>query len=187
MSKRIDPINAPISRRQLHAKHGYRLIMALTFMLVAAGCSASRDTTPTPATPTREVATERSVVVTPTEEPTATDLAPTPADDTTHPDAEVYALLESNQCLSCHMVGDRGNSLAGPSLNGLSERIDTYGLDQSAEEYVYEALVNPAAYLPDSCPNGQCVNMMPSYADRLSEDQLNAMVAFLLNLPAESD
>jgi mono/diheme cytochrome c family protein len=98
----------------------------------------------------------------------------------------MYALLEANQCLACHTVGDRGNSLSGPSLNGLAARIDTYGLAQSAEAYIYESLANPAAYLPASCPTGQCANIMPSYADRLSNDELNSLVTFLLSLPSES-
>jgi mono/diheme cytochrome c family protein len=98
----------------------------------------------------------------------------------------MYALLEANQCLGCHAVGDRGNAAVGPSLNGLAARIDSYGLGQSAEAYIHEALVDPAAYLPASCPTGQCANIMPSYADRLSDDELNALVAFLLSLPSES-
>jgi mono/diheme cytochrome c family protein len=116
----------------------------------------------------------------------ATTIGTLPAEATATLGEGMYPLLEANQCLGCHTAGDRGNGVVGPSLNGLAARVDTYGLAQSAEAYVYEALVDPAAYLPASCPSGQCANVMPSYADRLSDDEVNALVAFLLSLPSES-
>lgn len=143
------------------AKLGCRFAMVLASIVFVAACSATSGGAPTEADTT-------------------------PADATTTHSTQMYALLEANQCLACHVAGDRGYGVSGPSLNGMAARIETYGVAQSAEEYVYEALVNPAAYLPASCPTGQCANVMPSYTGRLSEDELNALVAFLLSLPNEA-
>ena len=160
---------------------GCRFALVLAFTIVAAACGA-----PTAEPPFGEVGPEATAVVTPTREAVATDIGTIPAEVTAPLRVEMDAVLEANQCLSCHAVGGRGNRAAGPSLNGLAARVGTYGLAQSAEAYVHESLVNPAAYLPASCPTGQCANVMPSYAERLNDDELNALVAFLLSLPSES-
>jgi mono/diheme cytochrome c family protein len=161
----------------MRAKIPYSLALVLAFIVVTAACGTADGGAPA-AEP------QATPVVTATRE--TTGMPAIPADATATLSTQMYALLEANQCLGCHAVGERGNAAVGPALNGLAARIDTYGLAQSAEAYVYESLVNPAAYLPASCPTGQCPNVMPGYADRLSDDELNALVAFLLNLPSES-
>lgn len=157
---------------------GCRVALVLAFTLVAAACGSGGGA------PTAEP--EAPPVATATREAAASALPALPAEVTADLSGEMYTSLEANQCLGCHAVGDRGNAAVGPSLNGLAARIDTYGLGQSAEAYIYEALVDPSTYLPAACPTGQCADVMPSYADRLSDDELNALVAFLLNLPGES-
>jgi mono/diheme cytochrome c family protein len=165
---------------------GCRVIAVLATLIVAAACSAAGGDGPTAAPPSGEAGPETMAVVTATGESIASALPTLPAGATADLSGEMYAVLEAHQCLGCHTIGERGNGVVGPSLDGLAARIDTYGLAQSAEAYLYEALVNPAAYLPASCPTGQCANVMPSYADRLSDDELSALVAFLLNLPSET-
>ncbi len=157
---------------------GCRVALVFAFTLVAAACSSGGGA------PTAEP--EAPPVATATREAAASALPTLPAEATADLSGEMYALLEANQCLGCHAVGDRGNAAAGPSLNGLAARIDTYGLGQSPEAYIYEALVDPSTYLPAVCPTGQCADVMPSYAGRLSDDELNALVAFLLDPPSES-
>jgi len=168
----------------MRAKRGDTFILIVVLLAVTAACGAG-DGAPTTETARSAVGPAATVSATATSKSVAAD-SHTSTDANALSRAEIDALLEANQCRVCHVIGAAGNSLAGPSLNGLAERIETYGLSQSAEAYVHASLVNPAAYLPDSCPTGQCANVMPSYATRLSADELNALVAFLLSLPAES-
>lgn len=170
----------------MRAKLGWRLAVVFASIVALVACSTAGSAAPTAAPPRSEAGPGAAVVATATRETVADDIPTLPADAVADLSVEMYALLEVNQCLGCHTVGEQGNGVVGPSLDGLAARVDAYGLAQSAEVYVYESLVNPAAHLPASCPTGQCANVMPSYADRLSDDELNALVAFLLSLPSES-
>ena len=52
----------------------------------------------------------------------------------------------------------------------------------TAEEYLYESIVDPDAYVVDGFRAGQ---MLPIYEDRLSPDQIDALVTYLLTLTDE--
>ena len=80
-------------------------------------------------------------------------------------------------CSACHSL-QKDTVLVGPSLAGLSERAgDTIpGLD--AEAYILQSINEPDAYLNEGYPN-----VMPdAYNQMLSEEEMNALVTYLLSL-----
>jgi mono/diheme cytochrome c family protein len=76
-------------------------------------------------------------------------------------------------CTSCHTVTERP-SVGGPSLMAIGsaagERID--GAD--AKDYLRESIVDPTAHYAPGWGEG-----MPSYAAVLTDDELEALVAYL--------
>ena len=49
----------------------------------------------------------------------------------------------------------------------------------TAEEYVYESIVNPTAYTVETYE--EAGKMPQNFAEKLSEDEIRALVAWLLN------
>ena len=79
------------------------------------------------------------------------------------------ALAASNGCSACHSVD--GTVLAGPTWLGLGDRVD--------EEYIRASIVNPNAVIAE----GFAAGIMPlTYADSISEEDLDALVAYLASL-----
>ena len=84
-------------------------------------------------------------------------------------------------CNVCHSVrpGDDG---VGPSLAGIgtnaADRVP--GLD--AAGYIRQSIYLPDQYVVEGYPAGQ---MLPIYRDRLSEEELEALIAYLLTLTEE--
>ncbi|MFV0260200.1 MAG: c-type cytochrome [Acidimicrobiales bacterium] len=81
-------------------------------------------------------------------------------------------------CSVCHSVrpGDDG---VGPSLAGVATRASTRvdGLD--AEGYLRQSILLPDQYIVPGWPAGQ---MLPIYRERFSDEQLDAVVAYLMTL-----
>jgi hypothetical protein len=112
--------------------------------------------------------------------PTAT---PRPIEGT-----DAAELLLNSGCTSCHQIGALGEAhKVGPDLTNIAavaaERVP--GL--SAADYVRQSIVEPNAYIVPTCPNGPCIpNIMPqNYAETLSPEQIEILVTYLLEQPAE--
>jgi cytochrome c2 len=81
-------------------------------------------------------------------------------------------------CATCHRVNSEA-PLIGPGLLGIATRAAERVAGESAEEYLYLAIVQPDAYVVAGFPN----NLMPeTYADVWSAEELGDLVAYLLNL-----
>ncbi len=79
------------------------------------------------------------------------------------------SLAASNGCVACHSTD--GVAGAGPSWQGLSASVDA--------EYIRTAIVNPNVVIAEGYVEG----VMPStYADTLSEEDLDALVAYISSL-----
>lgn len=81
-------------------------------------------------------------------------------------------------CASCHnpLTEDR---LIGPGLQHIGVRAATREPGMSAVEYIRTSIINPDQYVVDTYPN----NLMPeTYADLLTEQQINDLIAYLLTL-----
>ena len=81
------------------------------------------------------------------------------------------------QCHVCHSL-EAGQTLVGPSLAGMSAAAATRQEGMSAEDYLYQSIVAPDAYVLEGFHGG----MMPSiYTKHLDAQQLADLVAFLMS------
>jgi cytochrome c oxidase subunit II len=85
------------------------------------------------------------------------------------------AVFEEQGCGSCHALADAGSTAeVGPSLDRLQEQADEAG--RPLEEFVRESIVNPDAYVEP----GYSADVMPETFADLPEEQLNALVDYLV-------
>jgi mono/diheme cytochrome c family protein len=96
--------------------------------------------------------------------------------DTVSAGREVFETGGNSQirCSACHTLD--GSRLVGPSLLGMGDIADQRAPGQAAEQYLYESIVDPAAYLVEGYEN----TMPGNFRDTLSEDEISAVIAFLL-------
>lgn len=82
-------------------------------------------------------------------------------------------------CFACHAIDGRGGQRA-PDLSGLALRAGTRVPGVSAQEYLEGHIRQGSGYplftVPDYAP------IMPPFDDRLSDDEMAALVAFLMTL-----
>lgn len=90
-------------------------------------------------------------------------------------------------CTACHSL-QPGVQLAGPSMAGLAERAaqtlaspDYTGSATDVEGYLRESIVSPSAHLvPGAMFSAEGTSFMPNtYADSLTEEEIDQLVAFL--------
>ena len=91
-------------------------------------------------------------------------------------------IWESEACFACHNLEVSQVDYAGqngPNFADLHERAGSRVADMTAEEYVYESIVSPRAFIVETYEE---VGQMPqNFAEKLSEDEIQALVAWLLN------
>lgn len=92
------------------------------------------------------------------------------------------AVYSAAGCGGCH--GQDGNpAISGPELAGIAQFGADRMPDLTAEEYIRLSIVAPSAFLAPECPTGACPDIMPrTYGDTLSQEQLDALVRYLLSL-----
>jgi mono/diheme cytochrome c family protein len=83
-------------------------------------------------------------------------------------------------CNSCHTLADAGSSSdIGPNLDQLADAAGGRRRGVSAEEYVRESILEPNAFVVQGFRGG----VMPSdYGERLSDEQIDALVDYLLRV-----
>jgi cytochrome c2 len=81
-------------------------------------------------------------------------------------------------CRICHSL-EPGVRLVGPSLAGVGTRATTRVAGVPAQEYLHQSIVDPDAYVVDGFVKGQ---MLRDSAQRLTEEQIQDLVAFLMTL-----
>jgi ubiquinol-cytochrome c reductase cytochrome b subunit len=77
-------------------------------------------------------------------------------------------LFNSQGCIQCHTIQGRTSNKQGPDL------IMTIKKDKPTKEWLKVQLMTPQEHNP--------MSIMPSYAGRLNDDQMNAMIDFLSSL-----
>ena len=97
---------------------------------------------------------------------TATSSAVPNASSTDH----IKSVIADNNCLLCHRVGREGGDIA-PSLNGVGTK--------RTPDQIRAAILTPPAKTSAGAPNP-----MPSYAGKLSEEDLKNVVHYISELPA---
>ncbi|MDX2140986.1 MAG: cytochrome c [Chloroflexota bacterium] len=92
--------------------------------------------------------------------------------NTADPIAYGATLFQTRGCVGCHSfepagaVGDEG-----PNLTGIASRHDA--------AYIYQSIQMPGAVIAPQCPEGPCEQSMPNFGDILTDDQIDALVAYL--------
>ena len=89
-----------------------------------------------------------------------------------------YAFL-TNECTDCHEIS--GISAGGdcPPLDGIATRAGERIQGYTAEEYILESILFPAAYKVEVEKD---IRMPPTFDEELTESQINDLVSFLLTL-----
>ncbi len=87
-------------------------------------------------------------------------------------------LVEQVGCTACHREG-AVNHIA-PSYDGIAERAATRRPPLSAAAYIYESITQPLAYVVE----GYNPSMPQNFAQRLSEQDLGDIIAYLLTTTA---
>jgi hypothetical protein len=129
---------------------------------------------------TNAAATPRASA-TPPATPLSTTVPPTPR-PIEGEDAET--IIRNAGCGSCHAIGELGEGhKVGPDLSFIGLTAESRVPDMSAADYIRQSILDPNAYLAPECPNGECLpNIMPQdYATRLANQQVDAVVGFLLD------
>jgi cytochrome c2 len=79
-------------------------------------------------------------------------------------------------CAGCHTFAPAGsNGTIGPNLNQLKTQAGKLVPGKSAQEYVRESIEDPSAYIVKGFSNA-----MPSFKGRLTDQQINALIDYLL-------
>ena len=96
------------------------------------------------------------------------------------PAAELFAeagasLFTENGCAGCHTFGPaNATGTTGPPLDDLAAQAQALG--REPEEFVRESIVDPDAVVTEGYPAG----VMPKTFGQLPEEQVNALVQYLL-------
>jgi mono/diheme cytochrome c family protein len=99
-------------------------------------------------------------------------------------------LYQSNGCNACHgdPAGDPALAVVGPWLGNIGNDAGDRVPGQSAEQYIYESILNPDAFIAAECPNGPCAEpsvMRKDYGNVLSEQDMADLIAYYLTLQSE--
>jgi glucose/arabinose dehydrogenase len=81
-------------------------------------------------------------------------------------------------CNTCHTFGSQPGATVGPSLTELRDVAATRIPGLSAEDYVRQSIVSPNAYVVSGYQSGL---MYQEYGKRLTPEQLDSLVAYLLS------
>jgi ferredoxin/coenzyme F420-reducing hydrogenase delta subunit len=81
-------------------------------------------------------------------------------------------------CRICHSL-EPGEDLVGPSFAGIATRAATRVPGMTAEEYLYQSITDPDAYVVEGFPAGQ---MVPNLDEILTEEQIADLIAFMMTM-----
>lgn len=85
------------------------------------------------------------------------------------PEERGQNLFTTLGCVGCHMINGQGGNV-GPDLTEVYEK---------GEDYIHEAIITPNAVIAE----GYQPNIMPAtFGDRLSEEQINEIIAYLASV-----
>lgn len=82
-------------------------------------------------------------------------------------------------CFACHTLD--GANTVGPTFQGVADIAAERVEGMSAEEYLRQSVINPAAYVVVGYSN----SMNQNYGSLLSDEEVEAVVAYMLTLTEE--
>jgi len=98
-------------------------------------------------------------------------------------------LYQSNGCAGCH--GDPANpdsATVGPSLGNIANVAAEREPGVSAEQYIYDSILNPNNFIAPECPNGPCLEpsvMRADYGTVLGLQDMADLIAYYMTLSNE--
>lgn len=110
---------------------------------------------------------------------TAFDVPPAPGADRGR---EIFT-SRSVGCDTCHST-IKGRDGVGPSLYGIGDVGDTRVEGLTSSQYLRQSILLPDQYIVDGWPAGQ---MLPIYRERLTEEDLEALLVYLDTLRLEEE
>lgn len=144
--------------------------------------------TVTEATATEEGETDEETSDTVAEEGTdaATEVTETSVEDQDDL-ASVTAAIIKGTCNACHVIpGIAGADIGmvGPDLTNIGNVAATRVEGLDAEEYLWQSISEPNAFLAPECPTGPCLPnlMLANLAELLTEEELQMIIDYLLTL-----
>lgn len=96
---------------------------------------------------------------------------------TLNPQASQGKQLFSQHCATCHAT-DPDTVILGPSLAGIARRAAGRVPDLTARAYVEESILQPGAYVVSGFDDAMPTN----FGKRLSGEEMDALIAYLLTL-----
>lgn len=94
-------------------------------------------------------------------------------------------VFNSLGCPACHTIEGVSVGPVGPELTHIATVAATRVEGMTAEDYIHESIVDPAAFISPDCPTGPCADptIMPlTFAEQVTEEQLASLVLYLLSL-----
>ena len=91
------------------------------------------------------------------------------------PEVAAGQQLFSEHCAACHALSEE-MIIVGPSLAGISQHAGERQPGQDARQYILNSILNPSDYIVEGFDN----SMPSSFGRRLSGEEIDALVAFLL-------
>ena len=85
-------------------------------------------------------------------------------------------------CSQCHTIEGISEGLIGPDLTHICTSAATRVPGFSAEEYIRESIVDPEAFVPEGVERASPGLMTKAITEKLTEEQVEALVAFLLTV-----
>ena len=99
------------------------------------------------------------------------------------------ALFSANYgCSACHGdLSEPGSNNVGPHLGRIGAEASSRVPGMRAEQYIYESILRPDAFLAPECKNGPCPtpSAMPDYSGLLTEQEMGDLVIYLLEQTGE--
>ncbi len=92
---------------------------------------------------------------------------------------QTQQLTGAPTCKTCHVIEPGEPAIVGPNLSGIAVRAKQRVMGQSAREYLRTSITDPYAYI---VPGYQSGIMVRNYADYLTPQQINDLVAYLMTL-----
>ena len=88
--------------------------------------------------------------------------------------------VDTPACSGCHIASNSEHRLyiAAPKLVGISNRAQVGQPTVSADEYLYQSIINPGVYLVEGFPN----SMFPDYGIHLTDYDIRSLIAYLQTL-----
>ena len=103
--------------------------------------------------------------------------APVPPTPTPDPLVVQGQQVFNARCATCHAIVP-DTIIIGPSLAGVATRAETRVEGQTADEYIQLSILRPGDYVVEGFTN----IMITNFSKELTNEDMNALVAFLLTL-----